>query len=410
MTMKSGRNFLMTPGPTNVPHRVLSAMHRPAVDLGDPAFVELAKSCFRDLQPIFHTAGPVFIYTANGHGAWEAALSNVLAEGERVLVPATGNFSEAWARMAEALGIEIDYLESDWRHAIDPAAVEARLAEDREHHISAVLVVHTDTATGITSDPAALRRAIDAAGHPALLLVDTIAALGTTEFRMDDWGIDVAVGASQKGLMLPPGLSFTAASEKALAKARETKRPRLYWDWQTRLQAEHYRWFCGTPPEHLIFALREGLDLYNEEGETAIFARHRRLAGTVHAAVAHWGAPVNGEVDGARVDDNEGRVEFNALLPEDRSKAVTTILTPEGIDAEAFRDFLRERFNVSVGAGLGKLNGRAFRISHMGEMNEPTILGALAAVETGMQITGIPHQRGGINAAMDYLTEALAED
>jgi alanine-glyoxylate transaminase/serine-glyoxylate transaminase/serine-pyruvate transaminase len=405
MTMKIGRNFLMTPGPTNVPHRVLSAMHRPAVDLGDPAFVELAKTCFSDLQPIFHTAGPVFIYTANGHGAWEAALSNVLAEGERVLVPATGNFSESWARMADSLGIEIDYLESDWRHAIDPAAVEARLREDHEHRISAVLVVHTDTATGITSDPLAIRNAMDAAGHPALLLVDTIAALGTTEFRMDDWGIDVAVGASQKGLMLPPGLSFTAASEKALAKARETKRPRLYWDWQARLEPEHYRWFCGTPPEHMIFALREALDLYQEEGEAAIFARHRRLAGAVHAAVARWGANVDGDQS---ANDGSG-IEFNALRPEDRSNAVTTIRMPEDIDAEGFRNFLRERFNVSLGAGLGKLNGRAIRIAHMGEMNEPTILGALAAVETGLQIAGIPHQPGGINAAMDYLAGAMAK-
>ena len=392
-----GRNFLMTPGPTNVPFEVLSAMHSPAVDLGDPAFIELAKSCFRDLQKVFHTGGPVFTYIANGHGAWEAALSNVLDEGERVLVPATGQFSESWARMADSLGIEIDYLENDWRHAIDPAAVEARLKEDSEHKIKAVLTVHTDTATSITSDPLAVRNAMDAAEHPALLVVDTIAALGTTEFRMDDWGIDVAVGASQKGLMLPPGISFTAVGEKGLAKCRETKRPRSYWDWLARLEPQHYRWFCGTPPEHMIFALRKGLDLLAAEGEASVYARHQRLAGAVHAAVEHWAA-------------EDDAVQFNALVPEERSMAVTTVLTPEGVDAEDFRDLLRERFNVSVGGGLGQLQGRAFRIAHMGEMNEPTILGALAAIEASMKALGIAHLPGGVNAAMDYLGEALFDD
>jgi len=392
-----GRNFLMTPGPTNVPFDVLNAIHSPAVDLSDPDFIALAKSCFIDLQKVFHTQGPVFTYIANGHGAWEAALSNLLDEGERVLVPATGQFSETWAAMADDLGIEIDYIDGDWRHAVDPAAIEARLKDDSDHKIKAVMLVQTDTATAITTDPLVVRNAIDAAGHPALFMVDTVAALGTIPFRMDEWGIDVAVGASQKGLMVPPGISFTAAGEKALAKCRETRRPRSYWDWLARLEPQHYRWFCGTPPEHLIFGLRRSLDLLAAEGEESIFARHRRLAGAVHAAVEHWAAEDNG-------------VQFNAMVPEERALSVTTVLTPEGVDAEAFREILRERFNVSLGGGLGLLQGRAFRIAHMGEMNEPTLLGALAAVETAMKIAGIVHLPGGINAAMDYLAEALAED
>lgn len=392
-----GRNFLMTPGPTNVPFDVLSAMHSPAVDLSDPDFLALAKSCFMDLQKVFHTQGPVFTYIANGHGAWEAALCNVLEEGERVLVPSTGQFSESWAKMANNLGIEIDYMEGDWRRAIDPATVEARLKADSEYKIKAVMLVHTDTATSITNDPLAIRNAIDAAGHPALFMVDTVAALGTTAFLMDAWGIDVAVGASQKGLMVPPGISFTAASEKALAKCRETRRPRSYWDWLARLEPQHYRWFCGTPPEHLIFGLRRSLDMLAAEGEASIFARHRRLAGAVHAAVEHWAAEDNG-------------VQFNATMPAERALSVTTILTPEGIDADAFRDILRERFNVSLGSGLGLLQGRAFRIAHMGEMNETTVLGALSAIEVGMKIAGITHLPGGIAAAMDFLAEALAEE
>jgi alanine-glyoxylate transaminase/serine-glyoxylate transaminase/serine-pyruvate transaminase len=392
-----GRNFLMTPGPTNVPFDVLNAIHAPAVDLSDPDFIALAKSCFIDLQKVFHTQGPVFTYIANGHGAWEAALCNVLDQGERVLVPATGQFSETWAGMADSLGIEIEYIEGDWRRATDPAAVTERLQADSEHKIKAVMLVQTDTATGITSDPLALRNAIDAAGHPALFMVDTVAALGTTEFQMDAWGIDVAVGASQKGLMVPPGISFTAASPKALAKCQETRRPRSYWDWLARLEPQHYRWFCGTPPEHLIFGLRRSLDMIFAEGEASIFARHKRLAGATQAAVEHWAA-------------EEGGVKFNAEVPAERALSVTTVLTPEGIDADGFREMLRQRFNVSLGGGLGLLQGRAFRVAHMGEMNEPTLLGALAAIETGMKIAGILHLPGGVNAAMDYLAEALAEE
>jgi alanine-glyoxylate transaminase/serine-glyoxylate transaminase/serine-pyruvate transaminase len=278
MTVKRGRNFLMTPGPTPIPERILNAMHRQAIDFSGPEFQALARACLEDIRPIFKTRSPVFVYTASGHGAWEAALANTLSPGDRVLVPETGNFSFAWKDMAEALGILVDELPGDWRHAVDPAEVEARLAADRGHEIKAVLLVHTDTASAITSDVPALRAAIDRAGHPALLMVDTVASLVTTDFRMDEWRVDVAVGASQKGLMLPPGLGFTAASEKALRAGQAATMPRRYWDWRERAIEHHYKWFCGTAPEHLIFGLREAIDMVLEEGLEAAFARHARLA------------------------------------------------------------------------------------------------------------------------------------
>ncbi len=392
MTPQRGRNFLLTPGPTNVPERVLQAMHRQAVDFSGRYFVDLARSCFEDLKPIFKTAGPVFIYTASGHGGWEAALANTLSPGDRVLVPETGNFSASWMRMAESLGVVADCLPSDWRHAIDPAAVEARLRADAGGEIKAVLVVHTDTATGITSDVPAVRAAIDRAGHPALLMVDTIASLTTTDFRMDEWQVDVAVAASQKGLMLPPGLSFTAASEKALQVGESTRMPRNYWDWRLRQGEEHYKWFCGTAPEHLIFGLREAIDMLAEEGLERTFARHRRLAEATRAAVAVW--------------SEEGALAFNALVPAERSDAVTTILLRDGIDGAAFREACEARFNLSLGGGLGQLQGRAFRIGHMGDLNEPMLLGALASVESCLQSFGVAHGRGGILAAVDHLAAA----
>jgi alanine-glyoxylate transaminase/serine-glyoxylate transaminase/serine-pyruvate transaminase len=395
MRVKRGRNFLQTPGPTPVPERVLQAMHRQAIDFSGPEFIDLARSCFQDLQPIFKTSGPVFLYTASGHGAWEAALANSLTPGQRVLVPETGNFSASWSQMAEALGIEVESLAGDWRHGIDPAAVGARLAEDRSHEIKAVLAVHTDTATGITSDVAALKPAMDAAGHPALLMVDVVASLATVDFRMDDWGVDVAVAAAQKGLMVPPGLGFTAASEKALKVGETAKMPRTYWDWRQRQSEEHYRWFCGTAPEHLIFALREALDMLAEEGLDAIFARHARLAEATRKAVAVW--------------SEAGALDFNARVAGERANSVTTILAAEDIDAAAFRERCHEVFDVSLGGGLGRLNGRAFRIGHMGDINEPMLLGALGAVEACLQFSGIPHGRGGVLAAVDYLAATAAE-
>lgn len=392
MTVKRGREFLHTPGPTNVPDRILRAMLRAAVDPTGPEFGELAMECFEGLKPIFKTEGRIFIYAAVGHGAWEAALANTLAPGERVLVPENGNFSLNWGRMAEALGIVPEFLPGDWRRAIDPGEVEARLAADRRGEIKAVLMVHTDTATGITSDVARLRRAIDNARHPALFMVDTIASLGTTDFRMDEWQVDVAVGAAQKGLMMPPGLSFTAASQKALHAAQNGGAPRRYWDWRERMSNNQYLWFGGTAPEHLIFALREAIDMVMEEGLDAAFARHRRLAGAVRRAVATWG--------------EGGAIEFNAVVEDERADSVTTILVPEEFDGEEVRATCRERFHLALGGGLGKLQGRAFRIGHMGDLNEPMVLGALAGVEAALKVLGIPHREGGVTAAIDALVSS----
>lgn len=359
------------------------------MDLGSPEFVEFTRTCIDDLKAILKTANPVFAYIANGHGAWEAALANVLNPGDRVLVPGTGHFSRNWAMMAEALGVLPEVTANDWRHAVDPDEVEARLREDKEHRYKAVLLVHTDTATGISNDVAAVRRAIDRAGHPALYLVDAIASLGTVEFRTDDWGVDVAVAASQKGLMSPPGLSFTSASDKALRAARNSDTS-FYWDWTRRAEAEWYRWFCGTAPEHLLFALREAIDMLAEEGLEQAFIRHRRLAEGVRAAVRAW--------------SDAGAVELNALqAPAD---SVTTIRLAEGYDAQQVKALCHERFNVSLGGGLGDLHRRAFRIGHMGDINEATLLGTLGCVEAALQICGVPYGRGGVNAAVDHFATA----
>ncbi|MDX1434749.1 MAG: aminotransferase class V-fold PLP-dependent enzyme [Gammaproteobacteria bacterium] len=391
MSVKRGRNFLMAPGPTNIPERVLRAMQRPAVELSSPDFVALCLGCLADLKKVFRTDGRVFVYAANGHGAWEAALSNTLSPGDRVLAFETGVFSEAWARMAEALGAEAVLVPGDWRHGIDADAVEKHLEADRAHRIRAVLAIQTDTATGITSDVPAVRRAMDAAGHPALLMVDAVASLAATDFRMDEWGVDVAVGASQKALMSPPGLAFTAVNDKALARSDEAKVPRLYWDWRKRLDEEFYTWFCGTAPEHLLFALREALDMIAEEGLEAIFARHRRIGAAVRAAVAVWA--------------QAGALSLNAARPAEQSDSVSTIRVDERWDAVEIRTLCQERLNVSLGGGLGKLKGRAFRIGHMGDINEPMILGALGGVETALRLCRVPHARGALNAAIESLAE-----
>jgi alanine-glyoxylate transaminase/serine-glyoxylate transaminase/serine-pyruvate transaminase len=396
MTVLRGRNFLQTPGPTNIPHRILNAMHRPAVEFSGPAFIELSRSCLQDIKPLFRLQhGEAFIYAANGHGAWEAALMNTLSPGDRILVPQTGNFSNSWKMMAESLGLEAVEIPTDWRHAADPGAIETILRDDTAQDIKAILQVHVDTATSVISDIEAIRGAIDAAAHPALLMVDTIASLITTDFRMDDWGVDVAVGAGQKGLMLPPGLSFTAVSEKALAANKEAKLPRNYWDWGQRQQKEGYRWFCGTAPEHLIFGLREAIDMVNEETLEVSFARHARLATAVRQAVEVWGS--------------EGAMELNALIPEQRANSVTTIRVAEDIDILAFHSFCRDKFNLSLGYAIGDLAGKAFRIGHMGDLNEPMILGALGAIEAGFVACGIPHGRNGVSAAIESLGQAVAD-
>jgi len=392
MTVKRGWNFLQTPGPTNIPFRVLNAMNRPAVEFLGPDFMAFCEQLFVDLKAMFKTDGNVIIYAANGHGAWEAALTNTLKPGDKVLIPETGRFALSWGYMADKLGIECEILENDWRRAIDPAHVEERLAQDKNHEIKAILLVHTDTGTGITSDIAGVRKAMDAAGHPALLMVDTIASLMTTEYRMDDWGVDVTVGAGQKGFMLPPGLGFCGINEKALATADANKSPRNYWDWRERMDPnEFYKAFCGTAPEHLMFGLREALDMLAEEGEEATFRRHYRLSRAVHAAVDKWG--------------EAGALQNNAVNPDERSNSVTTILVDEQYDPMAVRVACRDQFHTGLGNGMGKIINTSFRIGHMGDINEPMIFGALGAVEAGLKAAGVPHGVGGVNAAIDCLAE-----
>ena len=388
-----GRNFLMTPGPSNIPDRVLAAMHRPAVDLVDSDFVALTESCFDDLAKVFRTEGRVFLYASNGHGAWEASLANLIGEGDLVLAPSTGMFSWAWGQLAGDLGAEVEEMEGDWRRAFDPDRIEDRLRADPVHRIKAVLAVQTDTATSVTSDIAAVRRALDACGHPALLMADVVASLGTVDFRMDDWGVDVAIAGSQKGLMTPPGLAFTAVSPHALEQSRTAGIRRGYWDWERRTNDEEfYMKFFGTPPEHLLWGLREALDMLFEEGIETAFARHRRLAAAVHAAVEVWG--------------QASALELNAVNPADRATSVTTIRVAGNIDSNRLRLLARDELDVSLGYGLGPLDGKAFRIGHMGWINEPMVLGALGAVEMAMQACGVPYRKGGLTAAVDSLTAA----
>ena len=392
MAKRPGRTFLHTPGPTNVPERVLAAMMRPAVDLSDPDYLAMIESCFVDMKRVFKTAGKIFMYACNGHGAWEAALVNVLSPGDLVLAPETGRFAASWAEMGKSLGLDIEVVPGDWRTGIDPNRIEERLRADSDHRIRAILAVQTDTATAITSDIAQLRQAMDAAGHPALLMVDAIASLATIDFRMDEWGVDVAVACSQKGLMQPPGLGFTAASRRALTINQTATMPRNYWDWRTRQGDQYYRQFCGTSPEHLLFALRAALDMLFEEGLENVFARHQRLADAIRAAIAVWA--------------EAGALDFNAADPAERSNGVTTILVSPEYNGDTVRLACRNDFDLSLGAGLGKLEGKAFRIGHMGWLNEPMVLGAVAAVEAALTTCAVPFKRGGVDAAVASLTRS----
>ena len=388
--IKRGRKFLNTPGPTNVPQRVQNAMHRDTMDLNDPEFVEAAVESFEGLRKVFKTEGELFTYIANGHGAWEAALVNTLKPGDVALVPETGHFSGSWTDMAEALGVIIETVPGSWREAMDPAGVAKALSEDKEGRIKAVLVVHTDTATSITSDVPAVRSAIDETGHGALLMVDTIASLGTTDFQMDEWGVDVAIAASQKGLMMPPGLGFCAANEKAISVHKTNAHPRRYWDWTPRMEGPGYRTFCGTSPQLQIFGLREGLRTLFEEGLERCFERHRVLSQATHKAVEVWGTA--------------GALELNALVPEQRSVGVTAVRTAEGVDANKIREVCRDEMMVGIGGGLGDLGGKAFRIGHMGDMNAPMLYAALGAVESTLSYLDVPHKSGGVTAAVEFVT------
>jgi alanine-glyoxylate transaminase/serine-glyoxylate transaminase/serine-pyruvate transaminase len=389
MSVLRGRQLFQNPGPTNIPDRVLQAMDRRAIDFMSKEFNAIAAECFDGLRRVFKTDQAVVAYAANGHGAWEAAMVNVLSPGERVLLLETGHFSRGWTAMAEQIGLTVETLAGDWREGVDPAAVEARLAADKAHAIKAVMLVHNETSTGVANRCAEIRQAIDRAGHPALYLVDVISSLASYDFRMDEWQVDVVVAGSQKGLMLPPGMSFTAISRKALAAAQAAKLPRSYWDWRTLLEGNRQVRFLGTAPVHFFFGLQESLRMLQEEGLEQVFARHHRLAGATRAAVRAWGG-------------NAGP-EIFASNPAVQSDSVTAVLVPEGHDAEAVRRVCDDRFNVSLGGGLGPLHGRVFRIGHLGDLNENMMLGALGAVEMALKIAGIPHARGGVQAAMDSL-------
>lgn len=391
--MARGRMFFANPGPTNIPDSVLLATARASIDFNDPAFLAVYDACFAGLKKVLKTSQHLFMYTASGHGAWEASLVNTLSPGDRVLIPETGYFSESWARMCGALGLEVEAVPADWRRGCDIAAIEAALAADLSrpggHRIRAVCCVHNETAAGTRLPIEEVRAAMDRAGHPALLMADTISSLGCYDFRMDEWGVDVCVGGSQKGLMLPTGFSFTGASEKAMAAHRASRHPRHYFDW-TEMLARRQRSFVGTVPTSLFYGLAESLRLLLvEEGLEAVFARHARLARAVRACVQRWSG-------------NDGPQLF-CQNPERVSDSVTAVLMPEGHDAELVRRIALERFNVSTGGGLGRLAGRVFRIGHMGDLNEPMILGTLAAIELALGEAGVPHAPGGVQAAMASL-------
>ena len=396
MTVRSGREFLAIPGPTTIPDEVLSAMHRPAVDLYSGEIVNVTTSCIEDLKGIFRTRHEPFLYVANGHGAWEAALVNCLSRGDRVLALQSGMFADAWAEMAKVVGLDVEMLAAPPRRAVDPGAVADRLRADRDAAIKAVLAIQIDTAAGIVNDVPAIRRAIDEAGHPALLMVDAVASLACMPFEMDAWGVDVAVAGSQKGLMIPPGLAFVAAGERALAAHRRADLVTRYWDWSFRMDGEHYRRYCGTAPEHLMFGLRRALDLLLEEGLDGVFRRHTLLAAMTHAAVERWA--------------EGGAFEINAVEPAERASSVTALRFSDGCDPQALIDFSRRQCGVILGIGIGEdLSGRAIRIAHMGHVNAPMMLGVLGVFEAGLIALGVPHGAGGVAAGAAVLGAALAE-
>jgi alanine-glyoxylate transaminase/serine-glyoxylate transaminase/serine-pyruvate transaminase len=383
-----GRHFFANPGPTNIPDSVLRAMDRGSIDFNDPEFVEVYEASFAGVKRVLRTNQHLFMYNASGHGAWEASLTNLLSPGDTVLVLESGYFSDEWASMARSHGLDVQVIEADWRRGVDIAEVRKALAADTAHAIKAVCVVHNETATGMMLPLPAIRDAIDAANHPALFLVDTISSLGSLEFRMDDWKIDCVVGGSQKGLMLPTGMSFTGVSDKALAAHASAKLHRFYFDW-TLMQNRAQKSFIGTIPVNIFFGLRESIRLLDEEGIDNVTARHTRLAEATRRAVKVWAG-------------NNGPQLF-CLTPDRYSDSVTAILMPEGYNGDALRKTVRDRFNVSLGGGLGKLGGKIFRIGHLGDLNEPMLLGALTAIEMALRIDNIPHGRGGVEAAMAFL-------
>jgi len=383
--MQSGRHFLQIPGPTNVPDRILRAMDRPVIDHRGPKFAELAKEVLQGMKAIFRTTGPVVIYPASGTGAWEAAIVNTLSPGDRVLLFETGHFSELWRQLAERFGVNVEYVPGDWRRGPDPSEVEARLRSDDHHNFKAVMVVHNETSTGVTSRVSEIRQAINRAQHPALFLVDTISSLASIDYRHEEWGVDVSVAGSQKGLMLPPGLGFNAISEKALAANKTAKLPRSYWDWREMLDPNRAGFFPFTPATNLLYGLREALLMLHEEGLPNVFRRHERHAEATRAAAGAW------------------RLEIVCADPREYSSSVTAVLTPEGHNADQLRKVILENFDMSLGSGLSKLAGKVFRIGHLGSFNDLMLAGTLGGVEMGLRLAGVPYRPGGVTVALNSL-------
>jgi alanine-glyoxylate transaminase/serine-glyoxylate transaminase/serine-pyruvate transaminase len=386
----SGRHFLQIPGPTNVPDRILRALDHPTIDHRGPEFARMTLAILDGLKKVFATDGPVVIYPASGTDAWEAALVNTLSPGDRVLMFETGHFATLWRKMADKLGLAVDFVPGDWRSGVDAAEVESRLSQDRDHAIKAVLVVHNETSTGVTSRIPPIRQAIDRASHPALLMVDTISSLASIDYRHTEWGVDVTVAGSQKGLMLPPGLSFNAMSDKALAASKQARLPRSYWSWDEIIASNRQGYFPYTPATNLLYGLHEAIEMLLEEGLANVFARHNRHAEATRRAVRAWG------------------LELLCRNPAEYSSSLTAIMMPEGHDADAFRRAVLTRYDMSLGMGLGRLAGRIFRIGHLGWFNDLTLCGTLCGVEMGLAACAVPHREGGVRDALDFLREPMA--
>jgi alanine-glyoxylate transaminase / serine-glyoxylate transaminase / serine-pyruvate transaminase len=388
----SGRHFLQIPGPTNVPARVLRAIDNATIDHRGPEFAVLAKTVLAGMKRVFKTQGDVVIYPSSGTGAWEAALVNTLSPGDHVLMAETGHFATLWKRIAERFGLVVHFLPGDWRHGASAESIQAQLANDRQHAIKAVCVVHNETSTGVVTDVPAVRNAIDREKHPALLMVDTISSLGSIDYRHDDWRVDVTVGGSQKGLMLPPGLSFNAIGPKALAASKNAKLPRSYWDWNEMIAINATGYFPYTPATNLLYGLHEALDMLFAEGLDAVFARHARLAEATRRAVHGWG------------------LEILCAEPSNYSASLTAIMMPEGHNADTLRKVILDRYDLSLGQGLGKLSGKIFRIGHLGWFNDLMLCGTLAGVEMGLAAARVPHRKGGMQQALDCLQESVNDD
>jgi alanine-glyoxylate transaminase/serine-glyoxylate transaminase/serine-pyruvate transaminase len=384
--MPLGRHFLQIPGPTNVPDRVLRAIAQPTIDHRGPAFAVLGRDAIEGLQRVFQTSGSVVIYPSSGSGAWEASLVNTLSPGDGVLMFETGQFAVLWQDMAVRLGLKVQFVPGDWRHGVDPGVVHQILADDRDHTIKAVAIVHNETSTGVTSRVAEVRQQMNAANHPALLLVDAISSLGALDYRHDEWGVDVTISGSQKGLMLPPGLGFNAISDKALAASRSARLPKAYWDWEPMLRDGKSGYFPYTPAINLLFGLREAVQMLLDEGLSRVFARHARHGEATRRAVKAWD------------------LELVAADRAEYSNAVTAVMVPQPHDADRLRQTILERYDMSLGTGLGRLKGRAFRIGHLGDFNDLMLAGTLSGIEMGLALCRVPHNRGGVGAALAYLS------